>query len=125
VRAPLGELLRAAYLSEFTRLRDGDQFFYQGSAANFSAAEQAGLSAFKMADLVLLTTNISRLQCSAFYAFSSLLDCELANPGSTVPEQTLELLGGRVEVRWNISGDVISLQVRANTTGWVAIGMPP
>lgn len=99
------------------------RFYYLASAFNFSAPEQEAISNFKISDLIFNTTNISRMQCSAFYASTSRLECS-SSTEPLVPQQQLLLLDGRLDLRWNISQDqVITLQVTANTTGWVAIGM--
>ena len=62
---PLGELLSAGLADQFTRLRDGDRFFYRFDPA-FSPEEMAEIEATTLADIIKRNTGLSRLQPNVF-----------------------------------------------------------
>jgi len=65
--AQVGELIAVVLADQFTRLRDGDRFWYRRDAA-FSASDLAELEATRLADVIRRNTTISNLQDDVFIA---------------------------------------------------------
>ena len=65
--AQVGELIATVLADQFTRLRDGDRFWYRRDPA-FSASELAELEATTLADVIRRNTAISNLQENVFVA---------------------------------------------------------
>lgn len=65
--AAVGETLRAILALQFTRLRDGDRFWYQNDDA-FSAEDLAVLESTTLSDIILRNTSIAYMPANAFYS---------------------------------------------------------
>ncbi|MCA9270584.1 MAG: peroxidase family protein, partial [Planctomycetales bacterium] len=63
--AGVGELIAAALVDQFTRLRDGDRFFYLNDPELWTAETFAiigDIGALRLSDVILFNTNITQLQ---------------------------------------------------------------
>lgn len=65
--AMVGELFYAVLVDQFTRLRDGDSFFYQNHLSDDYVSLIEDMS---LADIVKLNTGIEAIQDNLFYAYS-------------------------------------------------------
>ena len=65
--AQVGELIATVITDQFTRLRDGDRFWYRRDPA-FSARELADLEATRLSDVIRRNTAITNLQDNVFIA---------------------------------------------------------
>jgi hypothetical protein len=65
--AAAGELVVTVLADQFTRLRDGDRFWYEHDP-DFSAADIAALSQTRLSDVIRRNTGITNLQVNVFYA---------------------------------------------------------
>merc|ERR1712137_504293 len=105
------------------RTRDGDRYYFENADAEFSDEEKEEIARTTIADIILATTNVAQLPCSAF--FVSELGCGTEPPRdeSLLFDTSVELLGGDIILSWPIEGDIIHFSVEADTRGWVAIGL--
>ena len=76
----VGELIGAAFVDQFTRLRDGDRFWFLNDDG-LSASEKAFLSGVRLSDIIRLNTGITNIQDNVFMA---------------VPEPTSALCGAMI-----------------------------
>jgi peroxidase len=65
--AQVGELIATVLADQFTRLRDGDRFWYRRDPA-FSATELAALEATRLSDVIRRNTSLTNLQDNVFLA---------------------------------------------------------
>jgi hypothetical protein len=65
----VGELIQAALVDQFRRLRDGDRFFYENQ---FSGAELAAIQNTTLADIIRCNTGLTHLQDNMFFDRSVL-----------------------------------------------------
>jgi peroxidase len=65
--AQVGELIATVLADQFTRLRDGDRFWYRRDPA-FSATEVADLEATRLSDVIRRNTTITNIQDNVFIA---------------------------------------------------------
>jgi hypothetical protein len=84
----LGETMDALIRDQFTRLRDGDPFYYENDPELDGVESE--LTATKLAHVILRNTEIESLQCNVFFAEHSLdeLDCYMPNPSEEPQTQT-------------------------------------
>ncbi len=90
----VGQLFQTILVNQFTRLRDGDRFFYLNET--FTPAEQAILNQGNtLAKLIEANTNITNLQSDVFQFKASISGTVGLNPGPVhgvgVPGITVEL----------------------------------
>jgi hypothetical protein len=64
--ASIGPTHMAVFVDQFTRLRDGDRFWYQNG--QFSLGDLAALERTKLSDVMARATGIIRFQSNVFYA---------------------------------------------------------
>lgn len=121
-----GPLFNAIKREQFTRIRDGDRFFFESKDAGFTEAEIAFIKTQTITDVVLRNTGIYELPCSGFYALSQK-DCTkprpINNSTGTLGNSTnsASFFGGDVTIRWEFVGkDEITISVTSLSTGWVA-----
>lgn len=65
----VGELFSRIIIDQFTRLRDGDRFWYQNT---FSKAEVRELENLSLADVIRNNTTVSNLQADVFFLRTSI-----------------------------------------------------
>jgi peroxidase len=67
----VGRMLRASLIDQFTRLRDGDRFFYTGDAdlQTSTVTSVINLDTVTLGDLIRLNTGITSLQSNVFFTF--------------------------------------------------------
>ena len=84
----LGETMDALIRDQFTRLRDGDPFYYENDPELDGVESE--LAATKLSHVILRNTEIESLQCNVFFAEHSLdeLDCYMPNPSEEPLTQT-------------------------------------
>jgi len=83
----VGELIQTVLVEQFTRLRDGDRFWYEN---DFAGAELEALRGTTLADIIQRNTDITGLQDNVFFApwaddgfwIQSLYSKVLTRPGS-------------------------------------------
>ena len=75
----LGETMDALIRDQFTRLRDGDPFYYENDPELESVESQ--LAATSLTQVILQNTEIESLQCNVFFAEHNVekLDCYMPN----------------------------------------------
>ena len=83
----LGETMDALIRDQFTRLRDGDPFYYENDPE--LEAVEAKLASTRLSHVILQNTEIESLQCNVFFAEHNVdrLDCYMPN---VVDEPELE-----------------------------------
>jgi hypothetical protein len=64
--AAVGPLAAAGLVEQFTRLRDGDRFWYEHDA-DFTAEEIATLQATRLSDIIQRNTSLTTLQANVFF----------------------------------------------------------
>ncbi len=64
-------MLRASFIDQFTRLRDGDRFFYTGDLDLLSSTIRnvIDLNSITLAEIMRLNTGISNIQDNVFFTF--------------------------------------------------------
>lgn len=67
--ASVGPLFERIIADQFTRLRDGDRFWYQNQ---FSPAEVRQLNQITLADIIRMNTDVSNLQPNVFFLHTSI-----------------------------------------------------
>jgi hypothetical protein len=84
----LGETMDALIRDQFTRLRDGDPFYYENDPELDGVEFE--LATTKLSHVILRNTEIESLQCNVFFAEHSLdeLDCYMPNPSEESLTQT-------------------------------------
>ncbi len=98
----VGPLFQAIMVNQFTRLRDGDRFFYLNES--FTPAEQAILNQGNtLAKVIEANTNITNLQSDVFIFQASISGTVGLNPG---PVHGVGVPGITVELQ-DTSGDVL------------------
>ncbi|MDE0707460.1 MAG: peroxidase family protein [Candidatus Poseidoniales archaeon] len=75
----LGETMDALIRDQFTRLRDGDPFYYENDLELNGVVSD--LSSTRLSHIILQNTEIESLQCNVFFAEHNLneLDCYMPN----------------------------------------------
>jgi hypothetical protein len=68
--ADVGPLTKAVLVDQFTRLRDGDRFFYQNQ--QFTADEQKMIQGSTLAKVIEANTSITNLQSNVFFFKASI-----------------------------------------------------
>ena len=83
----LGETMDALIRDQFTRLRDGDPFYYENDPELESVESQ--IAATSLTQVILQNTEIESLQCNVFFAEHNVdqLDCYMPN---TIDEPQLQ-----------------------------------
>jgi hypothetical protein len=64
--AGVGPLITAGLVEQFTRLRDGDRFWYL-TDPDFSAEDLAWLNAVQLSDIIQLNTSVTHIQENVFF----------------------------------------------------------
>jgi hypothetical protein len=62
-----GPLIVAGLVEQFTRLRDGDSFWYLNDP-DFSPEDLAWLNSIRLSDIIFLNTSITNIQANVFFA---------------------------------------------------------
>ena len=75
----LGETMDALIRDQFTRLRDGDPFYYENDPELETVESE--LAATRLSHIILQNTEIESLQCNVFFAEHNVdqLDCYMPN----------------------------------------------
>ena len=83
----LGETMDALIRDQFTRLRDGDPYYYENDPELESVESQ--LASTSLTQVILQNTEIESLQCNVFFAEHNVdeLDCYMPN---TIVEPQIE-----------------------------------
>jgi hypothetical protein len=68
--AAVGPLAAAGLIAQFTRLRDGDRFWYENDG-DFTAEEIAALQATRLSDLIQRNTSLTTIQDNVFFVPSA------------------------------------------------------
>lgn len=81
----VGSLIQAGLIDQFTRLRDGDRFFFTNADAGLTVDDLAFVSNVRLSDVIERNTGITSLQENVFYVSpvpepGSLLLLALASP---------------------------------------------
>jgi len=101
----VGPLFQAIMVNQFTRLRDGDRFFYLNET--FTPSEQALLNQGNtLAKVIEANTNITNLQSNVFFFQASISGTVSFNAGQLFP-RGLGVPGITVELQ-DTSGDVLA-----------------
>lgn len=115
-----GPLMRASIREQFTRLRDGDPFFYK-RAGVFQAAEAEELQTMTLGKLISLNTGVQEMPNNPFV---------LGNPDTNATVTRKESAASSFyftpdyQLLWTVSLDSISFQVKTNYTNqWFAFGL--
>jgi len=76
----LGETMDALIRDQFTRLRDGDPFYYENDPELVGVESE--IAETKLSHVILRNSEIESLQCNVFFAEHSVneLDCYMPNP---------------------------------------------
>ena len=76
----LGETMDALIRDQFTRLRDGDPFYYENDPELTQVEDD--IAETKLSHVILRNTEIESLQCNVFFAEHRMnaLDCYMPNP---------------------------------------------
>ncbi|KAJ3173406.1 hypothetical protein HK101_011036 [Irineochytrium annulatum] len=130
--ARVGPLFAASLKEQFTRLRDGDRFYYGNNASGlYTADEVKEIKATTMGSLIRQTCNIA-FPDDAFSVPSSLsvLGNGTAGGASTpaAEEAALEKQEMKVKIadglllKWAVNGDYITFEYFSQYAGWYAIG---
>ena len=84
----LGETMDALIRDQFTRLRDGDPFYYENDPELDGVESE--LAETKLSHVILRNTEIESLQCNVFFAEHSVgeLDCYMPNPSEEPQTQS-------------------------------------
>jgi hypothetical protein len=122
----MGELMTKIYKPYWLAVRDGDRFWFEGSAANFTEEEKTMIRNTKVSDLLIKFMNLTRVPCSAFY--SKQPDCPSAPPSDECPNSepnTVQFVNDKYLLKWQSKlNDSVTFRVQAATTGFVALGFP-
>jgi hypothetical protein len=124
----MGELMTTIYKPYWIAARDGDRFWFEGAAANFTAAEIVSIRNTKISDLLMkFFPSLGALPCSAFY-YTGTLDCPSAAPNTKCPNSepnTVQYINSQVILKWNaISTNAVTFTVAAPNKGYIATGIP-
>jgi hypothetical protein len=84
----LGETMDALIRDQFTRLRDGDPFYYENDPE--LEGVETEIATTKLSHVILMNTEIESLQCNVFFAEHNLneFDCYMPNPSEEPQTQT-------------------------------------
>ncbi|KAJ3293397.1 hypothetical protein HK104_004493 [Borealophlyctis nickersoniae] len=127
----VGPLLHRSIVEQFTRIRDGDAFWYE-RAGVLSANDTTDLANVTLSNLILWNTNISTYPSSAFsYASSDVIatmrglttstDSTTSTNSST---QRVQLTTGlALTYKVDATGGTINFQLESNYSGWFAFGI--
>src|SRR5438105_4591146 len=106
--ADVGPLTKAVLVNQFTRLRDGDRFFY---ANQFSGGELSNLLAnTSLTKIIERNTGVSNLQANAFY-FKSSVSGTVGTLARTLRGTTVRGVAGVTAQLEDDSGAVIATAV--------------
>jgi hypothetical protein len=102
----VGALVNAIVTNQFTRLRDGDRFFYTDDPLLSSRAVERiiDLDTVTLAQIIRLNTGITNLQANVFYDPSVLY---YKVPDAAVTPITVSAADGRVRIVSSLSGRVL------------------
>jgi hypothetical protein len=67
--ATMGEFFRAVLVDQFTRLRDGDRFWFENDPG-LSASEKAAIASTRLSDVVTRNTDLTGVPTDVFHAVS-------------------------------------------------------
>ena len=84
----VGHMLQGSFIDQFTRLRDGDRFFYTGDAdlQNPIVTNAIDLSATTLSEIIKTNTSITNLQDNVFFTAPGVSISQ--SDGSTVVHET-------------------------------------
>ncbi|KAJ3088406.1 hypothetical protein HK102_008822 [Quaeritorhiza haematococci] len=130
--AGLGQLFQKSLVEQFTRLRDGDRFFYEALGA-LPANETEEISTINLSKLMMLNTNITQYPSMAFrYQRMMTGSAEPSNNGTSSPTSnstqspsgslswTQVVLTDRLRFSYMVSEpqQSIELILESNSSGW-------
>ncbi len=113
--ASVGPTLQAIVAGQFTRLRDGDRFWYQNQSAEFVR----WIEGTSMADIIRRNTEITNVQDNAFF-FDSTISGKVfvdANRDGRLNRQESRAAGVVVSLVDNLTGDVVATST-TDRNGW-------
>lgn len=87
----VGELTQAILVDQFTRLRDGDRFWYENT---FSAEDAERLGRTSLSDVIQRNTTVTNLQHNVFFMSATISGTVLSDP-NMVSDPTDNGPGGR------------------------------
>jgi hypothetical protein len=114
----LGPLFRAIWIDQFTRLRDGDRFFFENPGV-FSASDLATLENTQLSDIIRRNTQISNIQDNVFFAQTTDASTTTSTTTAAVVNAVLTpTSAGVLPVLLASSGPI-------GPTGWATVGQTP
>src|SRR5262249_48239466 len=110
-----GPLIHAALVNQFTRLRDGDRFWYQNQSIYLPPGEPA-LGSTTLAAVIARNTEITNLQSNVFF-FKSAISGTVFNDlnGDGVQDPGEGALSGRVIQLEDLAGNVLATELTDRT----------
>ncbi|MEQ8790417.1 MAG: peroxidase family protein [Pirellulaceae bacterium] len=113
----VGELIHTVLVDQFTRIRDGDRFWYQNV---FSGETLRELESTTLADVLMRNTDITNLQDNVFFDSSVLYYKASAGPGPSdlavvISDATVEIVNVR-------SGEVLESRALGEVSQVMLIG---
>src|SRR5262249_8151218 len=115
-----GPLIRAGLINQFTRLRDGDSFWYQNQSnpvnplitALLASLHQPALGSTTLAAVIARNTEITNLQSNVFF-FNPTISGTVCNDlnGNGVQDSGELYLTGRIIQLEDLAGNVIATQL--------------
>ncbi len=112
----VGELTQTILADQFSRLRDGDRFWYQNS---FSAADARTLEQTRLSDIIQRNTEVTNLQRNVFFMSASISGTVFDNDRNGLAGVTVELLNGDGDV---VDATVTNKRGRYRFTGLTETG---
>lgn len=121
----LGPLLSTGIREQFTRIRNGDPFFFRNEGV-LDALEAEMISHMSIGDLIMLNTKITNVSNNAFVKTlvkGNSSSSSINGNQSNYPTNSISFTPDFV-MQWIISPDntTISFNITSNYTGWFSIG---
>ncbi|KAI9208402.1 heme peroxidase [Polychytrium aggregatum] len=111
----VGALARASILDQFTRLRDGDRFFYRNPGV-LDAFQMAQVQNMSLGKLLQLNFNLTSVPYNP---------CVYTAPSTSTTSGSLNSisLSSQLTLSWSISGSQITFTMEYTGAGWFAFGL--
>jgi peroxidase len=107
--ASIGAMLRASFIDQFTRLRDGDRFFYTGDLDLLSSTITSviDLDSITLAEIMRLNTGISNIQDNVFFTFleADFNEDGIVNSGDLAVWQSSYGINDAADADWDGDSD--------------------